>query len=148
MRPSNWRDSNSPAIDSFAQRGQDALQLSPLKHSEKYTLTRAQSTQHKLYEIMRAKDAATFLLEANKAASAPKPAGAINTPADPPATRDRAPEDTARGSELLLSARVAERVSEIELLPAFGVKTDDDAVGCGLLCDGAPPLVGGVSVEV
>ena len=85
---------------------------------------------------MRAKDAATFLLEANKAASALKPADTASTPAD---TRERsgtAPEHTSHESELMLAARVV------------GERKEEDVVGCGLLCGGAAPLGGVVSVEV
>ena len=46
-----------------------------------------------------------------------------------------------------LAAR-AEVVPEVELVPAHGERKEDDAAGCGVLCGGAPPLVGVVSVEV
>ena len=46
-----------------------------------------------------------------------------------------------------LAAR-AKLVSEDELVPALGERKDEDAAGCGLLCGGAPPLGGVVSVEV
>ena len=46
-----------------------------------------------------------------------------------------------------LAAR-AEAVSEVKLLPALGERREEDAGGCGLLCGGAPPLAGLVSVEV
>ena len=82
----------------------------------KYTLARAQSSQHKLYEVMRAKDAATLLFEANKAASAPKPAGGI-------ISRGSAPEHTAQESEVIL---------EVELMPTLSEMKDGKADGCGL----------------
>ena len=58
------------------------------------------------------------------------------------ATTARAPPQRAE-----LAAR-AELVSAVELAPALGERKDEDAAGCGLLCGGAPPLVGVVSVEV
>ena len=87
-----------------------------------------ESSLHRLYEIVRASSIDTLLAES---ARAPSKRFAATVRAPPRA-------EVAR----------AELVSEVELVPAPGERKDDDAIGCGLLCGGAPPHVGVVSVEV
>ena len=87
-----------------------------------------ESSLHRLYEIVRASSIDTLLAES---ARAPSKRFAATVRAPPRA-------EVAR----------AELVSEVELVPASGERKEDDAIGCGLLCGGAPPLVGVVSVEV
>ena len=87
-----------------------------------------ESSLHRLYEIVRASSIDTLLAES---ARAPSKRFAATVRAPPRA-------EVAR----------AELVSEVELVPAPGERKDDDAIGCGLLCGGAPPHVGVVSIEV
>ena len=87
-----------------------------------------ESSLHRLYEIVRASSIDTLLAES---ARAPSKRYAATVRAPPRA-------EVAR----------AELVSEVELVPAPGERKDDDAIGCGLLCGGAPPHVGVVSIEV
>jgi len=88
-----------------------------------------ESSLHRLYEIVRASSIDTLLAESARARRKRFAATARAPPRAEPAAR-------------------AEIVSEVELIPAPGERKEDDAIGCGLLCGGAPPLVGVVSVEV
>jgi hypothetical protein len=88
-----------------------------------------ESSLHRLYEIVRASSIDTLLAESARARRKRFAATARAPPRAEPAAR-------------------AEPVSEVELIPAPGERKEDDAIGCGLLCGGAPPLVGVVSVEV
>ena len=88
-----------------------------------------ESSLHRMYEIVRASSIDALLAESERA-------------------RRKSLVPAVRAPPRAELAARAEVVPEVELVPAHGERKEDDAAGCGLLCGGAPPLVGVVSVEV
>ena len=87
-----------------------------------------ESSLHRMYEIVRASSIDALLAESERA-------------------RRKSLVPAVRAPPRAELAARAEVVPEVELVPAHGERKEDDAAGCGLLCGGAPPLVGVVSVE-
>ena len=87
-----------------------------------------ESSLHRLYEIVRASSIDALLAESERA-------------------RRKSLVPAVRAPPRAELAARAEVVPEVELVPAHGERKEDDAAGCGLLCGGAPPLVGLVSVS-
>ena len=82
-----------------------------------------ESSLHRMYEIVRASSIDALLAESERA----RRKSLVPALCTPPR---------------------AELVPEVELVQAHGERKEDDAAGCGLLCGGAPPLVGVRYVEV
>ena len=88
-----------------------------------------ESSLHRMYEIVRASSIDALLAESERA-------------------RRKSLVPAVRAPPRAELAARAEVVPEVELVPAHGERKEDDAAGCGLLCGGAPPLVGVRYVEV